>query len=508
MRLREFWNVLGMNQRVSLILAATFLTVGMGGLFFWASQPRMELLFGRLDQAELAEVVKQLDEAGSTYELRGSSALYVRAEEVHSLRLKLAAEGIPQGGEDGYELFDRPTLGFSEFMQQTNYLRALQGELSRTIVKMNRVRSARVMVVMPKDRLFLNGEAVPATASVFVDTGGAELPLHSVNAVRHLVANAVEGLKPEQVAVVDNLGRVLTEGLNENGPMAAMSGQWRARRELEEYFRQQIETLLTPVTGPSGVIARVAVELNNEGFTKVERVYDPDGQVIRSRTKTEDNSASNEAREGLRPGGLTSELQPDGQVAATGPTSTSNDIRKSETIAYEINESTTETTVVPGGLKQVSASVMLALRIDPETGASTPRTPEELDRVRTIVANAIGVRSQPDWTERVSVAEMVFDSAVVSPEIPPMPWYGVLLEHQRLIIQLGALGLAAMIFLWFVRLLKKARTEFQSLEPVERAPSSAVDVTPRVTPEMINELVDQRAEQVGAALQNWVREDV
>lgn len=504
-RLQELWKVLGLNQKVSLFLALGFLVIGLGGIFFWASRPQMELLFGRIGQAELAEVVSALDEEKIQYELRGGSSIYVRAAEVHRLRLKLAEQGIPQGGDTGYELFDRPSLGFSEFMQKTNYVRALQGELSRTITQMDRVRSARVMVVLPKERLFLNGEPKSATASVFIETGGTELALESVNAIRFLVANAVEGLDPNQVSVVDNRGRVLTEALVEDSSMPGMNGRWRARRDLENYFRQQIETLLAPTAGASGVIARVAVELNNEGYTRMEKIFDPDGAVVRSQTTTEDSSATSEARS--RAGvSVASEIAPEGD-GSSGPTSSSQDVRKVRTTHYEINEQRVETRLAPGGIKSISAAVMLAQRRDAESGEAIVRTPAELEHLRQIVGNAIGVRGQEGWTDMITVAEMPFDSQVVNPEIPPVPWHSWMFENQRLILQVAALVIATFIFLWFVRLLKRTRMDLTGLQPVDEVAPAAVNVTPRVTPEMLNELVEKKADNVSAALQNWVRED-
>ncbi len=505
-KLAELWKTLGLNQKVSLFLAGGFLTVGLLGIFFWAVRPQMEQLIGGLDQADLSEVVRVLEDQGAEYELRGGSSIYVNAADAPRLRLALAGEGLPQGGETGFELFDRPSLGFSEFMQKANYSRALQGELARTITQINAVRSARVMIVTPKERLFINGEQRSATASVFIETGGRELPLHSVNAIRFLVANAVEGLRPDQVSVVDNHGQVLTEALNEDPSMPGMNGRWRARRDLENYFRKQIETLLTPVTGPAGVIARVAVELNEEGYTRRETRFDPDGSVIRKQTTTEDNSASNETRAGNADVlGVAAELEDDG--AGGGPSVNTEDTRKVSTTEFEINEETVETHLAPGGMKRVSASVVLAQQADPETGEPVVRSPEELDRVREIIANAIGVRGQPTWEELISVAEMPFDQEVVAPLIPPPGMLEMVLQNDRFIIQVGALVLAAVLFFWFTKTLKRTRMDFSGLQPVEDVSPTAVNVTPRITPEMLNELVEKRADNVSATLQNWVREE-
>jgi flagellar M-ring protein FliF len=505
-RLQEVWHTLGINQRVSLVLATGFLVLGMGGIFFWASRPQMELLYGSLDEQDLPGVVSALEEASVPYEVRGRSSIYVPVGRVHGLRAQLMEKGLPRGGEKGYELFDQPSLGFSDFMQKTNYLRALQGELARTIMQMDRIRAARVSVVMPKERLFVNGEQRPATASVFVNTGGLELPVQTVNAIRYFVANAVEGLSTNNVSVVDNAGRVLTEALNEDGDLPGMNGRFRARRELEKYFRTQIESLLIPVTGPSGVVARVAVELDHEGYRRMEKIFDPEGSVIRSQTITKDLSVSNQAQRNPA-AGVGAELNPAEGAAGGGPLSSSEDTREIRTTAFEINESTVQTEVQPGGIKSISASIVLAQRLDPESGALLTRPAAEMERVREIVANTLGVRSQTNWQELVTVAEMPFDTELINPTIPPVPWTELLLQNQRVLLQFGALLLAVIIFLWFVKVLKRTRMDVAALTPVDEISDKAVNVTPRITPEMLNELVEKRADNVSAALQGWVRED-
>lgn len=503
-RLQEIWNTLGINQKVSLFLALGFIVIGMGGIFLWASQPHRELLLRGGDDAELGEVIAALDEDGVDYEVRGSG-IYVEADRVHSLRMKLAMQGLPKGGDSGYELFDRPSLGFSEFMQKMNGLRALQGELARTIIQIDQVRNARVMIVQPKEQLFLHGTQPAATASVFVNTGGMELPLRAVNAIRFLVANSVQGLKLDNVSVVDNGGRVLSEALVEDGSMPGMNGRWRARRELENYFRSQVESLLTPVTGSAGVIARVAVELDHEGYTRLEKTYDPEGAVIRSQTTTKDTSQSNETRSGSTMG-VPAELETT-DANPSGPSSTSQDTREIRTTEYEINEATVQTEVMPGGIKNLSASIMLAQRMNPETGEPVVRSEAELTRIRDMVGNTLGIRSNQNWTDFVTVAEMPFDQEVVNPTIEPQPILDRVLQHERLIIQGGALALAGMMFLWFVKILKRTRIDVAPLTPVDDVSNDAVNVTPRITPEMLNELVEKKADNVSAALQGWVREE-
>src|SRR5437660_1150868 len=206
-QLAAIWKQLGLNQRLSVVLAGTVVVVGLLSLAFWSSRADYTLLYGKLDEAEAAKVVAALDEAKVPYKIsRGGGSISVPSDKVYTIRMQLAAKGIPRSDGVGFEIFDKPNFGISDFVQRANYLRAVQGELARTIAQVDAVESARVMIVMPENRLFLDNQKRP-TASVFVRVrGNGALPGQTVNAIRFLVANAVEGLSATNVSVVDNQG--------------------------------------------------------------------------------------------------------------------------------------------------------------------------------------------------------------------------------------------------------------------------------------------------------------
>src|SRR6266508_4722771 len=221
-QLLAIWKQLGLNQRVSLFLAALAVVLGLGGLAFWSSRPDYALLYGKLDEAEAAKVVATLDETKIPYKIsRAGGTISVPADKVHVIRMQLAAKGIPRGEGVGFEIFDKPNFGISDFVQRANYLRAVQGELARTIAQVESIENARVMIVMPENRLLVDNQKRP-TASVFIRVRGhATLPQQSVNAIRFLVANAVEGLAVNHVSVVDNQGNVLSDN-SENDSVAGL----------------------------------------------------------------------------------------------------------------------------------------------------------------------------------------------------------------------------------------------------------------------------------------------
>jgi flagellar M-ring protein FliF len=183
-QLQGIWGQLGLNQRITIAAATLAVLVGLGSLGFWSSRPSYSLLYGKLDESEASKVVAFLDEAKISYQVRSAGSIYVPADKVHATRMQLAAKGLPKGEGVGFEIFDRSNFGISDFVQRANYLRAVQGELARTISQVDSIENARVMIVMPENRLLVDNQKKP-TASVFIRTKGhAVLPASAVNSSR------------------------------------------------------------------------------------------------------------------------------------------------------------------------------------------------------------------------------------------------------------------------------------------------------------------------------------
>ncbi|MEI6107992.1 MAG: flagellar basal-body MS-ring/collar protein FliF, partial [Opitutae bacterium] len=226
--LLALWSELGLNQRVSLGVASLAVMGGLLAVLLWSRRPDYQLLYARMSEKDAAGVISHLQTLNVAHQITaGGSAVMVASDQVYKLRMDLASKGLPSGDGVGFEIFDKGQFGLSDFVQRTNYLRAIQGELARTIMQLQGVRSARVMIVQPESRLLLTDQGLKATASVFVDVGGGRLEADQVNAIRHLVANAVQGLSPDQVAVVDNRGRTLSEELKQDPMLGSASSQMR-----------------------------------------------------------------------------------------------------------------------------------------------------------------------------------------------------------------------------------------------------------------------------------------
>src|SRR5262249_1533245 len=363
-QLLEIWRQLGTSQRVSVITATLVVVCGLGALAFWSSRAEYSLLYGKLSDSESAKVIAALDDAKVPYKIgSGGSSILVPADKVHLMRMQLAGRGIPRGDGVGFEIFDKPNFGISDFVQRANYIRAVQGELSRTISQLDEIESARVMIVLPENRLLLDRDKHP-TASVFVHVRGTTpLQPQSINSIRFLVANSVEGLKPGNVSVVDNLGNVLSENTENDSITGLTSTQLTARRNLEQYLGKKAQDMLEKVVGPGQAIVRVSADINFDTVTRTEEKFDPDSSAARPQPKTDETSsaspsAGNNALTGLPPNtppDATNTVQPAGV-----PLNNSRNRKTTSTVEYENAKSVSNSIQSAGGIKRLTAAVTVA----------------------------------------------------------------------------------------------------------------------------------------------------
>lgn len=524
--LLELWKQLGLNQRVSLIVAALAVAGGLVGVMLWSQRPDMQLLYARMGDKDAASVISYLQSQNIPHQVTsGGTAVMVPSDKVYKLRMDLAGKGIPSGDGVGFEIFDKGQFGLSDFVQRTNYLRAVQGELARTISQLAGVRAARVMIVQPENRLLLTEQGVKSTASVFVDVGGGRLDSDQVNAIRHLVANAVQGLAPDQVAVVDNRGRTLSEELKQDPTLGTASSQMRYRQTVEDYHAKKVESMLAAVIGPGNAVVRVSAEIDTEATTLQSEKYDPEGQVVRQQTQTDDTTNSSESRASGGATGVSSNVPEKTQTAGDGsrPVNISEQTRKNRTTNYEINKVVTSVTRAPGGVKNLTAAVFIAPRMvatplaaDAPKGTPTPepqaqkRTQQELDALRQIVVNALGLKAAPGQAldTLVSLQEMPFQVGIpiaaqlesTQGETRIQGWVGAASRW-------AAVGGAALILLVFLRVLSRQKPEPVPVEVLSLTPEAAARSLPNsnnVTPELLNELIRQKPANVGVALRDWV----
>jgi flagellar M-ring protein FliF len=410
------WQQLGLNQRVSIVLTGLVVLTGLLGIAFWSGRADYSLLYGRLDEAEAAKVITALDEARIPYRAAAGGAILVPSDKVHPVRMQLAGKGIPRSEGVGFEIFDKPNFGVSDFVQRANFTRALQGELARTISQLDSVDTARVMIVLPENRLLIDNQRKP-TASVFVRLrGSGALPSSTVSAIQLLVANAVEGLQFNQVSVVDNLGNVLSQNQDEDSAAGLSGHQLAARRNFEQYLSRNAEGMLERVLGPGQAVVRVSADINWDTITRFEERFDPDGQIARITTVDDESIESATAPVGGGvgiAGNLPPELEGSGGFN-DNPLNTTKTKKKVTNSQYEINRSVSSILQSPGGIQRLSAAVFVAQRFDdgaPEPQA-LPRSPEELERLRRIVQSALGINSAPGRQDEITLEEMPFSNPV------------------------------------------------------------------------------------------------
>lgn len=400
-QLQKIWSQLGLNQRITIAGTTLGILVAMGSLAFWSSRASYSPLYGRIvDEAEAAKVVAYLDEAKIPYQLnRGNGAVSVPSDKVHSTRMQLASKGIPRGGEGiGFEIFDRSNFGISDFVQRANYLRAVQGELSRTISQVESVETARVMIVMPENRLMVNDKNKP-TASVFLKVrSSAPLPQQTVTAIRFLVANAVEGLQPMNVSVVDSAGNVLSDMTEPDSAVGLSQSQMEIRKKMEQYLAKKAEGMLETVLGPGQVAIRVAAEMNFNSLTTTEEKFDPEGQVLRSSTINDENTDMTTASAGpVTPGVQTNAFGETNNVASS-PQNNNKTRKKVTNTQYEINKKTSNLIQSAGNVTRLSAAVFVASKTELTNGVRkvVQRSPQELEKLKKMVQSALGIQENTD----------------------------------------------------------------------------------------------------------------
>ena len=376
----------------------------------------MSLLYSELDSGDSTKIIAKLESMGVPFEIKeGGGQIMVPSDRVASLRMAMAEEGLPDGGSVGYDIFDRSdTLGSTNFVQNVNLLRALEGELSRSIRSLGQVREARVHLVMPKRELFSRRTQDPSASVVLRTSGGTRLGKTQVLAIQHLVSAAVPGLKPTRISIVDHKGRLLArkgEGDDQTSVVASDHEEFRTNKE--KHLTRTVEELLEQSVGPGKVRARVSVEMDFDRITTNSEVYDPDGQVVRSTQTVEESSKSSES-EGAAAVSVANNL-PDAGTSNSNSGNASQAARTEETVNYEITKTVRSHVRESGNIRRLSVAVLVDGTYstnDKGEQVYQPRAKEELDQLASLVRSAIGFNTQRG--DSLEVVNMRFIAADAS----------------------------------------------------------------------------------------------
>jgi flagellar M-ring protein FliF len=387
--LLDFLKSLG-AARIAAMCAVTIALVGFFGfLILRVTAPQMTPLFTDLTLEDSTAIVKELEHQGIAYELRNDGAIVLAPKDrVPRLRMTLAEGGLPKGGGVGYEIFDKSdALGATSFVQNINHLRALEGELARTIRSLDRVQAARVHLVLPERPLF-SREVPEASASIVLKVRGRLEP-QQVNAIRHLAASAVNGLKPERVSVVDETGRLLADGAR--GADSSGANADDRQTAYEQRLREQVEGIVSSVVGPGHARVQLTADFDFNKVTQTSEKFDPEGRVLRSSQTREESADSGSGKQGQV---TVANALPGGAPPPDAAAVTRDQSKKTEEIVnYEISRST-KTEVTEGGrVNRVSVAVLVDgnyTKNDKGEPVYAPRDKDEIDRIAALVRSAIG----------------------------------------------------------------------------------------------------------------------
>jgi flagellar M-ring protein FliF len=444
----DFLKALGAT-RLAAMGAVTAALIGFFAfLILRFTAPTMTPLFTDLTVEDSAAIIKDLDRQVIPYEMRNEGAIImVPKDRVTKLRMGFAESGLPKGGGIGYDIFDKSeALGTTSFVQNINHLRALEGELARTIRALDRVQAARVHLVLPERPLFSRDKVEPS-ASIMVKVRGA-LEASQVRAIRHLVASAVNGLRPQRISIVDETGRLLADGANDDEAAGGIAADDR-QASYERRLRQEVENIVSSVVGPGRARVQVAAEFDYNRITQTSDKFDPDGKVVRSTQTREETAATADPQ-----GQVTVNNELPGNQTNQGTPAREQSKKSEEITNYDISR-TTETRVTEGGrINRISVAVLVDgaySRNDKGETVYSERSKEELDRIAALVRSAIGFDQRRG--DQVEVVNLRFAEVPTGSLNEPTGWWSMLAFTKDDImrsVELGVMLLLGLVVLLLV----------------------------------------------------------
>jgi flagellar M-ring protein FliF len=445
------------NLGPARLLAIAVIAAGTIGFFYYlankVNQPEMGLLFSDLDLKDSGTIVQKLDGLNIPYELRANgSQVLVPVDQVMKLRMSMAEQGLPEGGSVGYEIFDKTDqFGPSQFVENINQLRALEGELERTINSIAIIQSSRVHLVLPQRELF-SRDRQDASASIVLKLRGAQhLSSGQVAAIQHLVAAAVPNLSPNHVSIVDDQGTLLARGDGDASDALTSSNAEEMRVNYENRMARNVEQLIERSVGPGKARVDVHADMNFDRVTTNSESYDPDGQVVRSTQTDNQSDTSGTASQAVS----VSTNLPNGQTAPNNDNSKqTKSTHTQETTNYEISKTVKNLVSDQGTVKRLSVAVLVdgttAVGAD---GKKTyqPRSADEMKQLTALVRSAVGYDEKRG--DDVEVVNMPFAGADEPP--PPAPVWNIMGLEKGDLIYLGETAGVALIGLLILLLVIK-----------------------------------------------------
>ncbi|MBN2706027.1 MAG: flagellar M-ring protein FliF [Deltaproteobacteria bacterium] len=474
-------------QRVGIISGAAVLAIGLTTALIVSMSTAFAPLYYNLASEDAAEVVDYLQRSRIPYRLADSGrTIKVARDDVYEVRLKLAGSQVMRGGV-GFEIFDKTNLGVTEFVQNINFQRALQGELARTISEIKQIESTRVHLVLPQKALFSEDQE-DATCSVIVKLRpGARLGSDQVQGIMSLVAGSVAGLAEDKVTVLDTLGTVLSKDLGKRPGQSEMTvNELKFRRSYESDLEERLQSMLERVVGRRKVVVRVSADLDFNKVEKTEEIFDPDQVAVRSERDFNEKNLNQEAAPGGVPG-VASNLPDQANAAAAGEGRRQSGEKNEATRNYEISKLVSRTVMPVGAVKKVSVAVMVDGKYQGAEGEEktyVARNQAELEIYTNMVKKAIGFNKKRG--DQVEVASVAFNNDSLEQEVAELKKAGL---YSMIFTGLKYLGMAlAALFFYFKMLKPGLRQLGRGLSEGGRSPAAPGSESSRKLDEMADEI--------------------
>lgn len=478
--------------------AAIVLAVGIA-LWLWSQQPEYRVLFSNYTDRDGGAITASLDQMGIKYKFsEGGNAILVPSEMVHDVRLKLAAQGLPKGGNVGFELMENQKLGVSQFLEQVNYQRSLEGELARSVESLGAVANARVHLALPKPSVFVREQQKPTASVLLTLQPGRALDPGQVSAIVHLVASSVPELTPGNVTVVDQNGTLLSDPNQAAGARQLDPNQLKYVSQLQQNIVKQVESIITPLVGRGNVRAEATADVDFAQVDTAAEMYKPNSppepQAIRSQQTSEQQPVKSGVASGV-PGALSNQPPPanptpPGPNQATTVAAGGNaqqqppapqEARHDATTNYEVDKTVRYEQRPMGGIKRLTVGVVVNYKrnVDPKTGkvSVVPLPPAVIAQINELVKQAMGYSQARGDT--LNVTNAPFEGVdKLAEQAPPVVWY----KDQELI------ALAAQIGKYALSILVVGFLYFRLVRPLLRRYDKAIELPPGPDP---HELAEQ-----------------
>ncbi|MCX7796256.1 MAG: flagellar basal-body MS-ring/collar protein FliF, partial [bacterium] len=491
---KRFWQEASPRVKVLILVGGVTLVVLSFYFFSLSSRVNYDVLFSNLSPQDASAITSKLKEMGESYRLaEGGSAILVPKDKVYELRLLMAGQNLPSGGGVGFEIFDKTSLGTTDFVERINYQRALQGELARTISSLSNVEYARVHIVLPRERLYTSESLPPQAGVVLKLKPGSMISKNEVTAIARLVASSVEGLKPEQVTIVDTNGNLLSRGIFDGQEEVATleeSFYLEVKDKLEKTIEERIQSMLVGILGPNKAIVRASAELDLTQLKTSKEIFSPvveEKGIVKKEQRLKEEYEGQGAVGGVP--GVSSNIP--GYEIITGTSNVSTYNKQQTSIDYEVNREVQEILEKPGKIKRLSIAVV----VDKEL------TLQEQNSIRELALAAGGI--DLNRGDIVTVQGIPFDRSYYEKEASIMAEEAVRQRNQeiiRLAIIIIGIIIALLILRNIVRVLIKPSRRIEELLP-EEVPAPVLEKVPAISPE------EQRKREISEEIMQLARRD-